>query len=195
MKKDIIIGALLLILGCIIGLIIRPDHFCDEVKKSVTDTVHIYETVRYSRIQLAKNTYVLDIPKVTRVPVLIPIEKVDTIIKENKVYISMEREYRYTEMDDVQIWHSGIDSKIDSLNFMNKHILITKTETTTQSVIKRNQLALGSDLLYNGNTYIPIYLEYSHLLHKNVEMSGKVIYDFQRKNIGAGMGMKVLFGW
>ena len=195
MKQNIVIGILLLILGGVIGWVSRPDHFRDEVKKSVTDTVHIYETVRYSRIQLATNTYVLDIPKVPRVPVLIPIEKVDTIIKENKVYISMEREYRYTEMSDVQIWHSGIDSTIDSLNVIKKNMVISKTETTTQSVTKCNTLALGAELQYNGTTYIPIYLEYSHLLHKNVEISAKVMYDFPSKKIGGGMGMKLQIGW
>ena len=195
MKQNIVIGILLLILGGVIGWVSRPDHFRDEEKTSRIDTVVVYDTMKYSKLQLTGNTYILDMPKVPRVPVLIPIENVDTIIKENKVYVSMEREYRYTEMSDVQIWHSGIDSTIDSLNVIKKNMVISKTETTTQSVTKRNTLALGAEMQYNGTTSIPIYLEYSHLLHKNVEMFGKVMYDFPSKKIGVGMGIKLQIGW
>lgn len=194
MKKDIIIGALLLILGCIIGLIIRPDHFCDSTKMLQIDTV--YATKYYSRLELVSNTYKLDIPKIgCQEYVYVAADSATVIYKDSIKYVMLPREYYYTSMDDVEIWHSGIDSTIDSLNVFKKNMVISKTETTTQSVTMRNTLAFGFEMQYNGTASIPIYLEYSHLLHKNVEMSGKVIYDFPSKNICAGMGIKVLFGW
>lgn len=131
MKKILIATAVLigtLLTGFIIG---RSDHFRDTSKMVQIDTTYVYDTVRYSKLQLEGDTYRLDIPRMNKVPVLIPVEKTDTVIKENKVYVSMEREYRYTETEDVQIWHSGIDSRIDSLNVFRKDMVISQTETTT----------------------------------------------------------------
>ena len=98
------------------------------------DTTIVYDTVKYSTLQLSSNTYQLDIPQKTRPSILVPIEKTDTIFKENKVYVAMEREYRYTETKDVQIWHSGVDSTIDSLNVLVQNVVISKTETTTEKL-------------------------------------------------------------
>jgi hypothetical protein len=42
---------------------------------------------------------------------------------------------------------------------------------------------------------MPIYLEYSHLLHKNVKMFGKVFYDVPSQQMGVGMGVQIQIGW
>ena len=42
-------------------------------------------------------------------------EKIDTIYKDNVMYISYpEGEVTTPKTEDVEIWHSGIDSTIDS---------------------------------------------------------------------------------
>jgi hypothetical protein len=46
------------------------------------------------------------------------------------------------------------------------------------------------------NTFLtPIYLEYERMLHKNVGIYGKVLYDLPTKDIGAGIGVRAKFGW
>ena len=99
------------------------------------DTTIVYDTVAYSKLQLTTNSSKLDIPQLPRIPVLIPVEKTDTIVKENKVYVAMEREYFYTETKDAQIWHSGVDSTIDSLNVLVKNMIVSKTETVMQKLL------------------------------------------------------------
>ena len=192
MKKDIIIGALLLVLGFVIGILCRPNHFRDTADM-VKDTLVIYDTARYSKLELASKSYRLNVPKIESPPlVYIPADSTTVIYRDSIRYVTLPRQYFFTSTDDVEIWHSGIDSKIDSLNVVRKTQEITKT---TQSVTNRNSLAIGLDMNYSGHPDIPIYLEYSYLLHKNVEMSARLQYDLPSQEIGFGLGAKISVGW
>lgn len=182
---------IVLVVGIVIGLLCRPNHYTDRI---VTQIDTLYEAKYYSRLELAGNTYKLDIPKIAMADfVYIKSDSTKIVYKDSIQYIALPREYYYTSMDDVEIWHSGIDSTIDSLNVMRKTTTITKTETI--STIKKNALALGLEFNYTTSPYIPIYLEYSHLLHKNVEMSAKILYDIPTQSVGFGLGAKVRVGW
>ena len=159
-----------------------------------TDT--LYETKFYSRAELVKNTYKLDIPNIEVMDlVYIEADSTNIIYKDSIQYIALPRECYYTSTDDVEIWHSGIESTIDSLNVLSKTAIISKMETVTQSVTKRNALALGLEMSYMNKASIPIYLEYSHLLHKNASFYARVYYDVPTMIYGFGLGAKVSIGW
>ena len=155
MKKILIATAAFigtLLIGFIIG---RSEHFRDATKMVQIDTTVVYDTVRYSKLQLKSDTYTLDIPRINKVFVLVPMEKTDTIIKEDKVSMAMEREFRFTETEDVQIWHSGIDSTIDSLNVFKKEVVISKTETTTLNPSPwRYSVSVGLDYMKMDRDYL-----------------------------------------
>ena len=106
------------------------------------DTVTVYDTMRYSRIELVRNAYTLKIPKVD-VPnmAFLDAEKVDTIYKDNVMYFTYPRESYYTRAKDVEIWHSGIDSTIDSLN------VVHKTQNITEAILhKPSSWRFGCDV-------------------------------------------------
>ena len=193
--KKILIAIAAIAATWLIGYYVGQKHPRVVTIMSQVDTVYSFDTVHHSKLQLASKTYKLEVPEVMKVFVLIPVEKTDTVIKENKVYVAMEREWRYTETEDVQIWHSGIDSTIDSLNVFRRDVVISKTETITQTATNRNTLALGFEMQYNGYASMPIYLEYSYLLHKNLEMFANISYDLPTKQMGVGMGLQIQFGW
>jgi hypothetical protein len=86
---------------------------------------------------------------------------------------------------------SGYKASLDRIEVYPKTTTITKIQTK----INRNSLALGAEMQYNGTTSIPIYLEYSHLLHKNAEMFVNLSYDIPTKQMGVGMGVQIQFGW
>ena len=193
MKKEIIIGVLLLILGFVIGILCRPKHFRDATKMFQNDTIVRLDTIKYSRFELVRNTYELDIPKISRLElVYIPADSATIIYRDSVRYVTMPRQYFYTKTDDAEIWHSGIDSTIDSLNVVRKTQEITKA---TQTVTNRNALGIGLEMNYTSYPYIPIYLEYSYLLHRNVEFSAKMLYDLPSQQIGFGLGAKVCIEW
>lgn len=192
MMKKILPYIIVLLVGAVIGWLCRPKYFRGEVETKV-DTTFVYDTVRYSRLELANNTYKLDVPKVDAMRyVYVRSDSATVVYKDSVRYVMLPREYYYTSTDDVEIWHSGIDSTIDSLNVVRKTQEITKT---TQPVTKRNALAIGLDMNYSSHPDIPIYLEYSYLLHRNVEMSARLQYDLPSQEIGFGLGAKVSIGW
>ena len=125
---DIIIAAAILVGMWIFGYIMGAEHFRDATKMIQRDTIVRYDTMRYSRLELETLSHRLDVPKID-VPKLaiLDVEKMDTIYKDNVMYITYPRENYYTKANDVEIWHSGIDSTIDSLSVVRKTQNITET--------------------------------------------------------------------
>lgn len=188
--KKIIPYIIVLAVGVVLGLLYRPEHIREESIR--VDTTFVYDTIKYSRLELAMNTYKLKVPKVDKNKyVYVPSDSVSVVYKDSIKYVMMPREYFYTEADGVKIWHSGIDSTIDSLNVERKTAYIT----TTKTIRHKNRLSFGMEASYSTIPYIPIYLEYGRMLHPNVEIYGKIFYDMPRLNVGVGVGAKVSIGW
>ena len=182
-----------MVVGVVIGCLLPDYHFRDEAKMLQRDTIVRFDTIRYSRLELVTNSNALKIPKID-VPKLafLDVEKVDTIYKDNVMYLTYPRESYYTKAKDVEIWYSGIDSTIDSLNVVQKTQNIKETQ---QVKVTRNSISLGIEASYMSVPSIPIYLEYSRMLHKNVEMYGQIAYDLQSRQWGVGIGVELKFGW
>ena len=114
------------------------------------------DTVSYSRLELEANRIRLEIPDIRmQRSVFIETERLDTVYRDNIQYVKMPREYYYTSVKDAEVWHSGIDSTIDSLN------VYTKTQNITETILtkdKKNYLSVGAEAVYIGTPYMPIYL-------------------------------------
>lgn len=182
-----------MVVGVVIGCLLPDYHFRDEANIAQRDTIVRFDTIRYSRLELVTNSYALKIPKID-VPKLafLDVEKVDTIYKDNVMYLTYPRESYYTKAKDVEIWYSGIDSTIDSLNVVQKTQNIKETQ---QVKVARNSISLGIEASYLTTPSLPIYLEYGRMFHKNVEMYGQIAYDLQSRQWGVGIGVELKFGW
>lgn len=182
-----------MVVGVVIGCLLPDYHFRDEVEMLQRDTIVRFDTIRYSRLELVTNSNALKIPKID-VPKLafLDVEKVDTIYKDNVMYLTYPRESYYTKAKDVEIWYSGIDSTIDSLNVVQKTQNIKETQ---QVKVARNSISLGIEASYLTAPSLPIYLEYGRMFHKNVEMYGQIAYDLQSRQWGVGIGVELKFGW
>lgn len=194
MMKKYIPYLVIFLIGALAGMWAhRQYHFRDTTKMFQNDTIVRLDTIKYSRFELVRNTYELDIPKISRLElVYIPADSTTIIYRDSIRYVTLPRQYFFTSTNDVEIWHSGIDSTIDSLNVVRKTQEITKA---TQTVTSRNALGIGLEMSYTSYPYIPIYLEYSYLLHRNVEFSAKLLYDLPSQEIGFGLGAKVCIEW
>lgn len=182
-----------LVVGVVIGCLLPDYHFRDEMKTMQRDTVTVYDTMRYSRIELVRNTYTLKIPKVD-VPNLafLDVEKIDTIYKDNVMYISYPRESYYTKTEDAEIWHSGIDSTIDSLN------VVRKTQNITETIQKRdmkNAISIGVNGSYYGSFMAPVYLEYRRRLRPWISLYGRFGYDIPSGSYGVCAGTEITISW
>jgi hypothetical protein len=158
------------------------------------DTIVRLDTVKYSKLELIGKNYRLDIPKVNMPElVYIPSDSTTIIYRESIRYVTLPRQYFFTRTADAEIYHSGIDSRIDSLNVFHKTQTIT--QTVTQTVTNRNTLTFGIEPSYLSTFSIPIYLEYERMLHKNIGIYGQLQYDLRTNLFGVGIGAKVSIGW
>jgi hypothetical protein len=115
----------------------------------------------------------------------------DTTVINDTIYVPIPIEKKIYKGEDYFAEISGYKASLDRIEVYPKTTTITKIQTK----INRNSLALGAEMQYNGTTSIPIYLEYSHLLHKNAEMFVNLSYDIPTKQMGVGMGVQIQFGW
>lgn len=193
--KRIVPYLVIFLVGAVIGMwLCRQYHFRDATNKVQRDTVTVFDTARYSRLELVRNTYRLDIPKIGMPElVYIPSDSTTIIYRDSVRYVTIPRQYFYTRTADAEVYHSGIDSRIDALNVFHKTQTITKT--VTQTVTKRNALSIGIETSYMNTLSTPIYLEYERMLHKNLGFYVQVAYDLPSQEIGFGLGAKISIGW
>ena len=178
--KRILPYIIVLLVGAVIGWLCRPNSI-ERIVDIQRDTI------------VKIDTHVIEKPVLVQTIVKdsLMVAVHDTIRIKDSVYISLPREVKVYSGDDYYAEVSGYRPNLDYIEIYPK----TTTITQTQSVSRTNQLSLGAELQYYGNTHIPIYLEYSHLLHRNVEMFGKILYDLPSQRMGVGMGVKLQVGW
>lgn len=189
--KKILPYIIILVVGIIAGVwMCRQHHFRDNAQVVQRDTLVRYDTIKYSRLELTTNSCRLELPKIDNPRmVLIPADSATIIYRDSVRYVTLPRDYFYTKTKDVEIWHSGIDSTIDSLN------VFAATKTITQTATRLNGLNIGIEMGLAPNLHIPIYLEYERMLHKNLSFCVRIDYDLPTESIGATAGVKMSFGW
>lgn len=158
-------------------------HYRYPVIMGQADTIIKYDTMRYSRLELESNSLALKIPKID-VPRLsfLEIEKVDTIYKDNVMYLTYPRGSFYTKMGDAEIWHSGIDCTIDSLNIVQRTQNITESRELAKKW--RFELGVGIDVGKGCQPYITPNLG-AEIGFKRWAITGEVgcSLDVQENNI------------
>ena len=171
----------------------RQYHFRDATEMSQNDTIVRLDTIRYSKLELMGKNYNLDVPKIGSPElVYIPTHSLDTIYRDNIQYVTLPRQFYFTETEDAQIWHSGIDSTIDSLNVFRKNTTITQT---IQPVTKRNALSIGIEANYATIPSFPVQLEYAYHIKPWFNIYGYAEYELLRKHWGIGIGTKIEISW
>lgn len=193
MKKYIPYIVIFLI-GAVAGMCLhRPYHFRDATKMLQTDTIVRFDTVRYSRLELVRNTDRLDVPELS-VPelVYIPTDSATVIYRDSVRYVTLPRQYYFTETEDARIWHSGIDSTIDSLNVFTKTTSVTKV---IQPVTNRNALFVGLEAAYMGSLYTPVYVGYEYSSRPWISVYGRAEYDLMSQSWGGRMGFRFKLQW
>ena len=180
MKKDIIIGALLLIIGFVIGLLCRSKNV-ERIVDVQRDTTFLVDTHVIERPVL--------IERHTKDTLFVPIR--DTLVRNDTLYISLPKEVKIYSEKDYYAEVSGYEPSLDYLEVYPTTQFIKETQTVTRC----NALTLGIEPSYLNTFSIPIYLEYERMLHKNVGIYGQLQYDLQTRLFGFGLGAKIGIGW
>lgn len=180
--KSIIPYIVILLAGIVIGLLCRPSEFI-EVEKKATDTLVVRDT------QIIEKP--VEVEKKVKEIVYIAVH--DTTHIRDSVFVPITLESKTYKGEDYTAVVSGYMANLDHIETYPKTTIVT--EYINQSVTKRNHLAIGIEASYSTIPYIPIYFEYSYLLHKNVEVYGRVFRDLPRQCYGVGVGINYQLGW
>ena len=173
---------IILVVGIVIGLLCRPTHYTDRVITQI-DTLVVVDTHIIEKPILVERTYYDSLYVAVR----------DTIRIKDSVFVSIPIEKKIYKGEDYLAEISGYKANLERIEVYPKTTIIK--ESTTQTVTNRNALAIGFEMNYTDSPYIPIYLQYDRMLHKNVGMYAKVFYDLPTQMTGVGLGIKLQVGW
>lgn len=143
----IIVIAFVAVIGVwLLGYFEGREHFRDATKMLGSDTVYVFDTVRYTKAELAMQTTKLDVPKVSAPEyVWVVGDSASVVYRDSIRYVMLPREFYYTRTHDAEIWHSGVGSTIDSLNVFQSSTIITKTQTIVKEPAWDFAIELGLD--------------------------------------------------
>ena len=181
--KKVLICILLLVVGWLIGWLFRPSKTETIIETQVDTLVRV-------------DTHIIEKPvmveKRIKDTVYVAVQVHDTTTINDTLYMKLAFETKTYKGEDYLAKVAGYNPSLYYIEVYPKTVTITQT----QSVTNRNALALGFEMqYYRDNPYIPIYLEYSYLLHKNFGMYGKLLYDIPTQSVGVGLGIKAQIGW
>lgn len=112
-RYNIYIAVALFVLGVVIGLWSCRSYYVHKDADVQRDTIFVRDTFHYTKEKIVTKNVLVEKPCTTYVKVT------DTLYKENTKYIGLPRQYYFSKVKDVGIYHSGIESTIDSLYFIN----------------------------------------------------------------------------
>ena len=181
MKKSIPY-VLVLVVGFVIGILCRP-HRIERVVDIQRDTTFIRDTHIIEKPVLVERT--------SKDTLLVAVH--DTTIINDTIFVPIPIEKKIYKGEDYLAEISGYRANLDRIEVYPKTTTIK--ETITQSVTNRHALGLGLEANYINSPYIPIYLEYERMLHKNASFYARVLYDIPSQSYGFGLGAKVSIGW
>ena len=173
---------LVLVVGFVIGILCRP-HRIERVVDIQRDTTILIDTHIVEKPVLVEK-YIQD-------SLLVAVH--DTTIVNDTIFVALPMEKKIYKGEDYLAEISGYKPNLDRIEVYPKTTTIK--ETITQSVTNRHTLGIGLEMNYFDSPYIPIYLEYSYLLHKNVQIYGRLLYDLPESTYGLGVGVSLQFGW
>ena len=171
----------MLIIGIVIGWLCRTS-LQDKTEVVQRDTLVFRDTIKeYHPIEIRKE--IVD-------TMLVFIR--DTIRIKDTLYLTIPLERKIYASDEYYAEVSGYRPSLDYIEVFPKTKIITEKITFEPA---KNNIGIGIEAGYVNAFSIPIYLEYTRMLHKNIEIYGQMIYDLPTKQWGAGIGAKVSLSW
>lgn len=172
---------LVFVVGLLVGFYATERHFRGVTKMLVkSDTTYVYDTTRIVMPPVISHIHTTD-------TMLVVVS--DTLVLHDTTYLVLQNEVKEYKGEEYYAKVSGYRPSLDYIEVYPKTTIITNTER------QKNRLSMGIDAGYMRNAYMPIYIGYERMLHKNVGISAKLLYDMPSKSIGAEVGASVNIGW
>lgn len=173
-----------LIVGVVLGVgLCRQFYSPERVVEVQKDTTFLIDTLVIEKpAEIKKETI--------KESVLVEVR--DTMWIHDTCYIALPLEKRTYRRDEFYAEVTGYEPRLTYIEVYPKTVVISKTETVKE---KKNYLAVGVEAGWCNTASIPIYLEYSRLLHRNVEFNAGVFHDLVLGETGFRIGVNANVGW
>lgn len=169
------------VIGCAVGYS-RNEHPQKTETTVQTDTLILRDTVQVEKPVVVRK-------KITDT---LLVEVHDTLRVNDTLYVTLPRELKVYSSDEYYAEISGYRPSLDYIEVYQKTTTISKTETVKE---KKNSIAFGVEAGWCITPSVPIYLEYSRSLHKNVELNAGVFRDLVLNENGFKVGINAHIGW
>lgn len=183
--------------GLLLCLTYKP-RITDKDVLIKRDTIERKVYVSYDMAELLKGTKTLDIPPTKNfVPVyLVPKDSVRIEYRDTGSvrieYVVLPRKAYHTQMKDIDIYHSGVDSQIDSVTF-------SYTNTTIKEQYKRrdwkNEISIYGMVGYKNSFSVPVGIDYTYYPKRWVGFGVRAEYDVIQKTSAIMAKTNIRFGW
>lgn len=152
-----------------------------------TETITKVDTVIVTKEKL-KTEVIEKAGRTEYIYVEVPAEVVkDTVYK----VVPLKKKYYLTASNDMEIYHSGVFSQIDSVvNYRE-----TKIINNTYRKDKKNTISLGLDMGYHNAFRMPLQLSYEYDIASWFSMGAYAEYEPLQRTFGGGMKAKVKIEW
>lgn len=172
---------LILVVGFAIGILCRPNRM-ERIVDIQRDTI------------VKIDTHVIEKPIVVekRVVDTMYCAVHDTTRINDTLYVALPREEKTYKGEDYLARVSGYMPSLDYIETYPKTTTITQTITDR---VSKNFVSAGIEAQYINSFALPIYAEYERMVHPNVGIYGRGMYDLRTRMFGAGIGTRILFGW
>ena len=158
-----------------------------------TETITKVDTIIVTKEKI-KTEIVEKEGKTEYIYIQLPPEVIEKIVYDTTyIYndIPLHKEYFHSRTDEVEIWHSGIQSSIDSLiNYRE-----TKVINNVYRKDKKNSISFGVDVNYAGCFRVPLQLEYTRDVTSWFSVGVYGEYEPVLRQFGGGATAKVNISW
>ena len=194
--KKILYYILSFLIGLGIGIlacVINPMKITTRDTLVDSDTTQKVIVKYFTPLELAKNTIKLNVPKVsTKEYIYVQADSTTLIYRDSIAFVTLPRGNYYTKQDDIEIWHSGVGSRIDSLSYKMRETTITDTYKRRDW---KHEISLSANIGYHNMLMLPIELKYLYCPKRWIGVGGKLEYEPLHKTTGIFATASFRFGW
>lgn len=168
-------------IGCVLALFlgIGIGYFSRKPKEVIVEkeVVKYYPKKEIKTIELLKY-----IPEY----VFVPSDSVRVVYKDSEPFYLLPKKSYYSSVGEVEVWHSGLYSSIDSLR-------VSYVQKAPKEL--KHTLSVGLEASYCQELSLPLSLSYHYKISENLLMGSQVGYDLYHKNFFFGVEMSLEFNF
>lgn len=179
---------IVLAVGIIAGMWGCRTYYVQREMDVQRDTIFVHDTIEYTKEVLAERTKVVH-RKDTE---YVYIRLTDTIYRDSVRFVTLPRQYYRTKVEEAEIWHSGVESRIDSLRIFSTIANITETK---YAKAKKHSITLYGSVGWMDRLRLPVGGKYLYHPFPWLAVGGKVEHDFAQSITGVYATTEINFGW